>query len=186
MAKHPLVDEHPPMKRARGSAIDRPSPSGSDRYPQSWPSVGCDASTRSAGRSSTIIASGPPSTSSTSQLGFSLNRAASTQPADPPPTTRKSTIWPPSHESVLPSLPRVSGRSQRSRLVHLCVNVRVCSLGLLLLAVGEAVEDGVDDVAEVEGFVFAAAGAGAGVTLHADGAVDVLDAAAAEIGDDGG
>src|SRR5262245_23056001 len=59
----------------------------------------------------------------------------------------------------------------------------VLSSDVVVLAGGEAVEEGVDDVVEVEGFLLAGAGAGAVVAVNAGGAVELFDAAAVQVGD---
>ena len=89
MKNVPLVAEQPPTSRARGSGTGPRSPSGSAAKPQSWPSVGSDASATSAGRSAADGWSGPASISRTRRPA-ALRRAASTQPADPAPTTMRS------------------------------------------------------------------------------------------------
>src|ERR1700730_8362716 len=100
-AKQPFVDEHPPISRARGSAMRRPSPSGSAMYPQSCAVVGPDASSTSGGTSAGPARSGPASSRTTWQPGSSLSRAASTHPAEPPPATSTSAMPAPLTQHVL-------------------------------------------------------------------------------------
>src|SRR4051794_5723891 len=89
----------------------------------------------------------------------------------------------PTKDDVRPSsapLPYLTHPPHRviSRLLALGLDC-TSSLGALLrllFAVGQAVEDGVDDpLAEVERFVLPAAGAGGVVRVHAGGVVQLLD-----------
>ena len=85
----PLIDDEPPITRPRGHDTRRPSMcgSGSVSYAQLYVWL-CSGYANADGMwISTLRSGGPASTTSTLTSGCSVSRLASTQPADPAPTT---------------------------------------------------------------------------------------------------
>jgi hypothetical protein len=93
----PFTVDPPPRPRPRRCGRGSWARLRRDSRPRHWKSGHADSSSarqplrlRSCGGASLARQSGPASRSTTSWLGSSLRRAASTQPALPPPTTTQS------------------------------------------------------------------------------------------------